>query len=217
MTSQIIQPYEFIFIKKQVDSLVNAYKSVNDSSTIQTLQGIAHENITMVLNEESRFSHTIYQFMDRKLTKAKAEKIVNELKEFVIPFEQPSDKQLIKSFKKVKKFKQPNWPEYDLRDFNYIGWNDKGTQRKYFILYQNEQLVGFSDILSPNIQKGFCVICNEISNVSLFLSTTKTSGDGNYTKKGNYICHDSVRCNHQMSDLKGLTNFIDIIKNKDKS
>lgn len=211
MTSPFIQPYDFIFIKKQVNNLVNAYRSVNDPNTIQALQGMTQENITMILNDKNCFSHTIDQFMDPKLTKDKAEKIVNELKEFVIPFKQPSDKQLLKPFKKVKKFKQPNWSEYDLRDFNYIGWNDKGTRRKYIVLYQNEQLIGFSDILSPKIQKGFCTICNESSNVSLFLSTTKLSGDGNYTKKGNYICHDSVRCNHQMSDLDGLNNFINII------
>ncbi|MFJ7933321.1 FusB/FusC family EF-G-binding protein [Sporosarcina sp. NPDC096371] len=211
MTSQMIHPYEFIFVKKQVANLVNAYRSVNDSSIIQTLQGLTRENVEMVLNDESQFSHIIDQFMDQKLTKTNAEKILNELKEFVIPFKQPSEKQLIKSFKKVKKFKQPNWPEYDLRDFNYFGWNDKGTQRKYMVLYHNEQLVGFSGILSPNTHKGACAICNEISNVSLFLTTTKFSGDGTYTKKGNYICHDSVRCNQQMSDLKFLTNFINII------
>lgn len=205
MTSQIIHPYEFVFISKQIDGLVN------DRRTIETLQGLAHENITMVLNDESRFSHIVDQFMDLKLTKAKAAKIVDELKEFVIPFQQPSEKQLLKPFKKVKKFKQPNWSEYDLREFNFIGWNDKGTQRKYIVLYQNGELVGFSDMLSPNTHKGFCTICNETSNVSLFLTTTKSAGDGTYTKKGNYICHDSVRCNKQMSSLDGLMNFIDII------
>lgn len=212
MTSQNLHPYELIFVKKQVDKLVNSYRSLNDSSTIQTLQGLAQENITMVLKEENLFSQTIEQFMDQQLTKVKAEKIINELKDFVIPFEQPSEKQLIKLFKKIKKFKQPNWTEYDLRDFNYIGWNDKGTQRKYIVLYHNKQLVGFSSILSPNIHKGACAICNEISDVSLFLSTTKSSGDGTYTKKGNYICHDSIRCNYQMSHLEGLMNFIDTIK-----
>ena len=82
----MIHPYEFIFVKKQVGSLVNAYMSVNDNSTIQTLQGIAHENITMVLHEESLFSQTIDQFMDRKLTKKKAEKNSKRAKRFCYSF-----------------------------------------------------------------------------------------------------------------------------------
>ncbi|MGX6990431.1 hypothetical protein ACWN8M_02160 [Pseudolactococcus reticulitermitis] len=34
-----------------------------------------------------------------------------------------------------------------------------------------------------------------MTTVSLFLATTKSGGDGTYTKKGNYICLDSDECN----------------------
>ncbi|GLC89646.1 FusB/FusC family EF-G-binding protein [Lysinibacillus piscis] len=211
MTMQIIQPHEFVYIKKEVQHLQSAYKSVNDTVTIQTLQGLTRENLGTILTEDNQLQGFIEQFMDRKLSKITADKLLAELKEFVIPFKQPTDNQLVKSFKKVKKLKMPNWAEFDLRDISFLGWNDSGTHRKYIVLYQGEQLIGYSGTLSPTIQQGVCAVCHEFSNVSLFLTTTKFSGDGTYTKKGNYICHDSTRCNHQLSDLSRLLNFIEVI------
>lgn len=211
MKPQILHPYHYSYVSKQVENLLNVYTSVNDLQTIQTFQGLAYEKIHAVLADDVYFSTLITQLIDRRLTKKKSTMILEELKQFVIPFQPPSDKQLIKVFKKVKKLKLPKWGEHDLRDYNYFGWNDLGTGRKFMILYQENQIIGVYGTISPTIKKGLCAICNEISNVSLFLATTKSSGDGTYTKKGNYICYDSARCNHQMSDLEGLNHFIDNI------
>lgn len=213
LVMQIIKPYEFMYIKKDVYNLQNAYKSVNDRGTIKTLQAMTRENLHSILGGIIELNHVVEQLMDQKLTKAKADKLLEEIQTFVLPFNQLTDQEVVKAFKKVKKLKMPTWSEYDLRDLSYVGWNDKGTQRKYILLYQNEQLIGYSGTISPNIQRSVCAICKEISNVSLFLTTTKSSGDGTYTKKGNYICHDSIRCNKQLSDLAGLHNFIEVIDN----
>ncbi|HCK2872238.1 TPA: hypothetical protein NZC54_003390, partial [Enterococcus faecium] len=50
------------------------------------------------------------------------------------------------------------------------------------------------------------------SNVSLFLSTTKAGSDGTYTKKGNYICHDSDQCNQQLTKLAPFYEFAERVK-----
>lgn len=208
---QFIKPHEFMYIKKKVYNLQNAYKSVNDRETIKTLQAITRENINSIISKANELNHVVEQFMDQKLTKAMADKLLEDIQVFVLPFNQPTNNEVEKAFKKVKKLKMPTWSDYDLRDLSYVGWNDKGTQRKYIMLNQNGQLIGYSGTISPNIQRSVCAICHEISNVTLFLTKTKSSGDGTYTKKGNYICHDSIRCNNQLSELAGLNNFIEVI------
>ena len=78
--------------------------------------------------------------------------------------------------------------------------------------YEEEKLKGISGTLSPTINKGICSICQRTSNVSLFLSTTKTGSDGTYTKKGNYICHDSDQCNQQLVQLAPFYEFTERVK-----
>lgn len=113
---------------------------------------------------------------------------------------------------KSEKLKQPAWNEIDLQEHTYIGWNDPGTQKKFMVYYEDEKLKGISGTLSPTINKGICAICQKTSNVSLFLSTTKAGSDGTYTKKGNYICHDSDQCNQQLTKLAPFYEFAERVK-----
>ncbi|BDP81315.1 hypothetical protein EfmAA290_19910 [Enterococcus faecium] len=80
------------------------------------------------------------------------------------------------------------------------------------VYYEDEKLKGISGTLSPTINKGICAICQKTSNVSLFLSTTKAGSDGTYTKKGNYICHDSDQCNQQLTKLAPFYEFAERVK-----
>ncbi|WP_165003470.1 MULTISPECIES: FusB/FusC family EF-G-binding protein [unclassified Enterococcus] len=210
---QTIQPYQYYFIKREVDQLLNAYSSVNDPKTVQTVQALAAEKIHAMLETEiPEIEAFLTAVLDVKLKKEKAERLLEELKEIVLPFEQPSKIQIEKLFRKVKKLKQPDWKEFDLREHTYIGWNDPGSQKKFLVYYEDEQLKGISGTLSPTITKGICAICQKTSNVSLFLSTTKSGSEGTYTKKGNYICHDSQQCNHQLVKLAPFYEFAERVK-----
>ena len=180
---QTIKPYQYFFIIREVEQLLNAYSSVNDPKTVQTVQALAAEKIRDILDHELPES-----------------------------FMQPSTPQIEKLFRKVKKLKQPAWNEIDLQEHTYIGWNDPGTQKKFMVYYEDEKLKGISGTLSPTINKGICAICQKTSNVSLFLSTTKAGSDGTYTKKGNYICHDSDQCNQQLTKLAPFYEFAERVK-----
>ena len=72
--------------------------------------------------------------MDRRLTRARAEKYLDELKETVLPFKEPSTPQVTKVFRKVKKLKIPEWENMDLRNNTYVGWNDAGLRKIYLSL-----------------------------------------------------------------------------------
>nr|WP_263314110.1 FusB/FusC family EF-G-binding protein [Mammaliicoccus sp. Marseille-Q6498] len=210
-----IQPYQYVSIKQKSEQLLNVYKSVNDPKTIDTFQAMTYDHISQLFEEEhsevEQFTNII---MNQKISRAQADKLLLGLKSYVIPFEQPSNKQLEKVFKKTKKLKIPDWENIDLKESSYIGWNDSGKQKKFIVLYEDEKLTGVVGDLSPTIKPGVCSICKKESNVSMFLSTTKSKGDGTYTKNGNYICHDSERCNQQLDHLDGLYEFVQTVKMK---
>ncbi|MGC6768178.1 FusB/FusC family EF-G-binding protein [Enterococcus sp. LJL128] len=204
-----IQPYEYNYVKNQAETLINTYTSVNDSGTVKTIQALAIGKINELFPEgQPEVDAFMEKMMNIRITRSRMERYLATLKEQVIPFDPPSNPQLTKLFRKTKKLKIPEWSELDLRDHTYVGWNDPGTQRKFIITHQGDKLVGVSGVLSPEIIKGACAICKTISNVSLFLATTKTASDGTYTKKGNYICHDSDQCNHQLLETEELSAFI---------
>ena len=211
--NKIIYPYQYFAIKKQVLHLVNAYHSVNDKKTIETLQMLTIESIDETINERYSEIEALKQYiLDQTLTREKVEHYFEELKQAVIPFEQPSSKQVEKVFRKVKKLKQPDWETLDLTEHSFVGWNDPGTQRKYLLYYAEGKLQGLSGQLNPTVIKNVCTICQKVSSVSMFLTTTKTSGDGTYTKKGNYICANSEQCNQQLHDKQSFENFISQMK-----
>lgn len=208
-----IQPYQFIAIKEQVSILLNTYSSVNDQTTVKTVQALCSEKVAALFTDKQpAVEQLMTQVLDRTLTRARAEKYLETLKEAVIPFDAPSNQQLTKLFRKTKKLKIPEWEDFDLRNNTYVGWNDAGTQKKFIIAYYNDKLIGVNGSLSPTIIKGVCSICQTITNVSLFLATTKTAGDGTYTKKGNYICHNSETCNQQLSQTEHLKEFMENVK-----
>lgn len=208
-----IQPHQYNFIKQQVSVLLNTYSSVNDKQTIRTVQDSAIEQVNGLFEEvPEKVTHFMALITDNQVTKAKAESYLESLKNEVIPFREPSTQQLTKLFRKVKKLHFPKWAELDLRNHSYVGWNDAGTQRKYIILYEEDKLTGVYGTLSSDSSKGICSICHKTSEVSMFLSLIKSSGDGTYTKRGNYICHDSESCNQNIQTLDPLFSFIQTVK-----
>ncbi|BAS44881.1 hypothetical protein SSCHL_0101 [Staphylococcus schleiferi] len=41
------------------------------------------------------------------------------------------------------------------------------------------------------------------------MKKTHSSSDGRYTTRGNYICHNSEKCNFQLTDLKHFSEFLE--------
>ncbi|MDT2740042.1 FusB/FusC family EF-G-binding protein [Enterococcus canintestini] len=208
-----LEPYQFFALAKDIDDLINVYQSVNDKQTVNAVQALTTEKINTILPEDSAEKAALVQFiLNPHLTKAAAERYLNELKEQVTPFVAPSAKQVEKVFRKTKKLRLPNFDAMDLKEHTYIGWNDPGQQQKFMLYYENGALKGLKGNFSSNILKNVCSICHKTSEVALFLATTKKGGDGTYTKRGNYICVDSDKCNHQLYDKQQLLDFANKVK-----
>ncbi|MDT2381825.1 FusB/FusC family EF-G-binding protein [Enterococcus avium] len=209
--NNVLAPYEYWYCKQQVSELVSAYHSVNDKQTIVTLQTLIQGRTEEFFGRDPLLAAYWEQFLDTGLTRDKFEKLFEEMKRFVTPMDVPSTKQIEKSFRKFKKMQYPELETKDFRDLSYLGWNDSGTNRKYLLRKIDGRFVGAYGSFSTDVQKGHCAICNQISTVAFFLATTKSAGDGTYTKKGNYICTDSDQCNRQLTQLATLERFWDTV------
>lgn len=199
-------PYEYTHIQQQIKQLINVYKTNQDKAMITVTQEQTKAAMLPIIGEELHNSiESLY--LDKSLTNAKAEGIYQLLLTHVTPFKRPSDKQIDKHFRKVKKLKYPVIQDPDLYRINFLAWDDTGSNRKYLMLYQEDRLVGLYGTMSTTVIQSACAICHKIDAVSLFMTTTKQSGDGTYTKKGNYICKDSQRCNRQMETREFLDDF----------
>jgi hypothetical protein len=189
---------------------------VNDFETIELIQEDTRNNIVEIIG---RTDEAIYSKLDIlfniRLSNKQIEDLLNMFSEYTLPFELPTQKKLEKIFKKVKKVRMPEIDDKFLKFSTFVGWNDFSTNRKYIIYYnEQDQLTGFYGDLSNQIVKGFCSICNQESNVSLFLKKSKTNSDGRYVKKGDYICHDSFCCNQQLVDINQFNAFMKRISEK---
>lgn len=207
----VLKPYEYWYCKQQISELISAYHSVNDKQTIATLQTLIHGKTEEFFSRTSLLEVYWERFLDVTITREKFNTLFEEMKRFVIPMDAPSTKQIEKSFRKVKKMQYPELASLDFRELNYLGWNDRGTNRKYLIRKKAGRFIGVYGSFSTDAQKGHCAICNQISTVAFFLATTKSAGDGTYTKKGNYICTDSDQCNRQMTQLDSFERFWEIV------
>ncbi|MGH1649341.1 FusB/FusC family EF-G-binding protein [Enterococcus gilvus] len=209
----LLRPSDYWYCKQQIGELISAYHSVNDKQTIMTLQTLIQGKTEEFFGRDPRLAAYWEKFLDTGMTRETFEKYFEELKAFVQPMDTPSTKQMEKAFRKVKKMNYPDLEAMDFRELSYLGWTDSGTNRKYLIRKIDNRFTGVYGSFSSDVQKGHCAICNQISTVSFFLATTKTSGDGTYTKKGNYICNDSNQCNRQMTQLATLDRFWEIVTN----
>lgn len=59
-----IKPYQYYFIKREVEQLLSAYSSVNDPKTVQTVQALAAEKIHEVLGHPNT---AVNEFMEKVL------------------------------------------------------------------------------------------------------------------------------------------------------
>lgn len=209
-----LYPYQFNYIKEHVAHLINVYNSVNDLNTITSIQEATREQILNTFQKvDSHIQLEVEKLMNYQLSKMQAEKILSTLQGYVLPFEHPSKKQVDKVFRKVKKLKTPLISNEVLLESTFIGWNDVASNRKYIIYYNDfGKLDGFYGDISNQTVKGFCSICNKESRVTLFMRKTRTTSDGQFTKKGDYICFDSTVCNQQISDLSYFYHFLNKIK-----
>ncbi|HCD4696560.1 TPA: hypothetical protein NBR42_002643, partial [Staphylococcus aureus] len=128
-----IEVYKFVKVKQLVYQLIKLYRT-NDMNSHKTQKDFLLNEINDIFKEKDiDISDFITSIDDVKLTKKKAEHLLNELKVYIQDFEIPSSSQLEKIFRKVKKLKRPDINLIDTKEISYLGWNDNSSNRKYIV------------------------------------------------------------------------------------
>jgi hypothetical protein len=210
-----MEPYirsdQYNFIKNQTQTLVNGHLSVNDRAVLNALKSLSIEKVLNlfpnITDEQKQLLQPIIEVKDKN----DAEQFLSKVKSYVIPFKVITEQSIKKIFPKAKKLKLPNLDDLDLTELSYLGWDDIATNKKFIITYQNNKAVGLQGSFQSIYKKGICTICNKHEELGLFLTEKKGTVQGTYTKRGNYICQDSQKCNHNITTLDKLNEFISLV------
>jgi hypothetical protein len=208
-----IRADQFQFIKRQTEQLVNGYASVNDKKVLNALKSLVYDKVTTLLPNMSIEQQQLVEPIAKVEDSVKADNYLSTLKPYVIPFKKVTEQTVKKLFPKAKKLKLPSFiHDLDLQEISYLGWDDKGTNKKYMITLQSKGFIGLEGTFTPASKKGICTICNRHSQVGLFMSEIKGTVQGTYIRRGNYICQDNLKCNQHVTSLEKLEEFILLLK-----
>jgi len=203
---------QYNFIKYQTQVLINGHASVNDTGVLNALKSLSAEKVLGLFEELSEEQRQLLLPVSDIKERDQADAFLEQIKEYVIPFASLTEQSIKKLFPKAKKLKIPALEDIDFREISYLGWDDKGTNRKYMISLMDGKLTGIYGTFKPLGKKGICAICNKFEETGMFLTETKGTQLGTYTKKGNYICQDSQKCNENLNSLEKLHDFIGRLK-----
>ncbi|WP_082234883.1 FusB/FusC family EF-G-binding protein [Halobacillus massiliensis] len=206
-----IRSDQFNYIKEQINHLINAHTTVNDSGVLEAMSSLTEEKVKNVFPKLHDHQAALLNKSKEIVDQADAVFFLSQLRAHVIPFPQVSEDKLKNLFPKVKKLKIPVLEGIDLRDISYIGWNDYGAKRKYLVTFIEGDWHGLEGSFSSSYQENICTICNSHEKVGLFSAKIKSSGD-HLLKRGNYICQDSMVCNQNISSLHNLHQFVHRMK-----
>ncbi|MED1796479.1 FusB/FusC family EF-G-binding protein [Brevibacillus nitrificans] len=203
-----MKSYQYNYIKAQTKILLNGLSSSSDASVHRARKDIAKENVANLFPVLSEEQQQLLDPIAQIAETADVKRYLSELQPYVIPFPVITDQTLKKLFPKAKKLKAPSIKDLNLHEHSYVSWQDDGTQKKFVIAEYQGKLVGFNGTFTPMNQKGMCAICNRLDEVGMFITEIKSSGDGSYLKRGNYVCQDSQSCNQQITMIEKLDDFV---------
>ncbi|KKI94127.1 ferrous iron transporter A [Bacillus sp. SA1-12] len=204
-----IKSYQFHFIKKQTQILLNGQVSTKDPNVLYALQLLAIEKVFELFPDIDKEQEQILNFIQSIKEREQAETFLLELKPYVIPFKDINDKFLKNLFPKVKKLKLPNLEIIDFREISYLGWTDQASERKYLVFVKENKFVGIKGAFKNSNKKGICSLCNSLGQIGMFITESKPSVKGTYINKGRYICQDSMECNQKIINEEKLIEFIE--------
>ncbi|CDQ18219.1 FBP C-terminal treble-clef zinc-finger [Halobacillus karajensis] len=206
-----IRPEQFNLLRFQAFKLIRARSTSHDQNVIQAVTSLVKEKTMGEFRHCSEEELSLIKPLFQVREEEQVEEVLSQLKLYVIPF-RITEKEVKKLFPKTKKMKIPNLDTMDVRRRSYLTWRDPGAQKKYLVIMRNEKWIGIEGSFKKETQKGICTICNSYQSIGLFLVEIKGKEKGTYKKKGNYICSDGEVCNHNLSSLDYLYDFVDRLR-----
>lgn len=209
-----IRSDQYNFIKKQTQALVNGHATVNDRGVLNALRALSLEKVLGLFEESTEDQKSLLKPIVEIKEKFEAESFLETLKPYVIPFKEISETAIKKIFPKAKKLKIPSLENIDFKELSYLGWLDKGSNKKFLVIEYKNKLVGISGGYINSNKKGICALCNRTEEIGMFTSSVKGMTQDAFITRGNYICQDSQKCNENIISLDKLNKFVELIENK---
>lgn len=207
-----IRSEQYNFIKLQTQILINGHATANDRDVINTLKTVSKERVLQLFSDINEEQNQLLAPVETIKDPAQAEDFLLQIKPYVIPFKEVTEKTVKKLFPKAKKLKAPLLKNIDLRELSYLGWDDGGSGKKFIIAPHHDAFTGLHGTIKPTNKKGICAICSRFEEIGMFMSETKGTIQGTFIKKGNYICLDSMKCNQNITSLDKMNDLITRLK-----
>lgn len=199
---------QYNFIEDQAKILVAGQASANDAEVLNVLRHLAHEKVSKLFPSLTEEQKKILNPLVRVKEPGDAEAFLEQLQPYIIPFKAVTDQELKKLFPKAKKFKGPKLEAINFGRTSYLAWTES-SNLMYLVADENGRLIGVQGSFTRSGKQGICTICNRHSEVGMFIAKTKSSGQDQFIKRGNYICRDSGACNENVKTLERLNEFIE--------
>ncbi|MGO1058458.1 FusB/FusC family EF-G-binding protein [Planococcus sp. FY231025] len=199
---------QFNFIKEQAGILVSGQATGNDAEVLNVLRHLAHEKVFKLFPQLTEEQKAVLNPLAKVKETAEAEAFLEQLRPYVIPFKTVTEQSLKKLFPKAKKLKGPKLDALDFKKLSYIAWIESSTLM-YLVAEKDGRFEGIHGTMTRSHKKGICTICNRHSEVGLFTAKTKSSGQDQFVKRGNYVCLDNEACNSNINGLERLNEFVE--------
>ena len=209
-----IRSDQYNFIKKQAQALVNGHATVSDQAVLNALKALSSEKVLGLFEETTGEQKSLFNPIKDITEKVESEVFLETLKPYVIPFKEINATTIKKIFPKAKKLKIPTLDNINFKEISYLGWLDKGSNKKFLIVEYQDKLVGIYGGYKNSNKKGICALCNRTEEIGMFTASVKGLTQDAFITRGNYICQDSQKCNENIVTLDKLNGFIELIQTK---
>lgn len=213
-----IKKHEYNYIRKRLHDLNNAFIGCVDIDIIEATKTYIREKILCLFTNLSEEEKELLD-ISRITNSFQIDIYLAELNEYVYGMPSITNSQIIKLFKKEKKFKLPNQNAQDSKNV-YLGWIDESIRKLFVVYNMNDKLVGMACRITNNVSSSThrCVLCNRVSTGSevAFVSPlckTANTGEGAYRSIGFDICLDSEMCNERISSTEKLEEILKDVNN----
>lgn len=213
-----IKKHEYNYIRKLLKDLNNAYAFCVDINVIEATKANVQDKILHIftnLPEEEKALLDI-SYINNPLN---IDRYLVELNEYVYGMPNITNPQIVKLFKKEKKFKLPDLDSQDSKNV-YLGWIDHSIRKLFVVYNMNDKFIGMSCRISNHELNNThrCVLCNRVGDENEVISVspickTSNSGEGAYRSIGFDICLDSKKCNDRIVNTEKLEEILKDVNN----
>lgn len=210
MPVKYIKNEEYNFIRKQVEYIKDSYKKNASRNVIQAAKDFAYMKI-MELFPNATNEHKDMLDLTSLKNDQQFKEYMDKLKMYIQPFPMITEAQLKRLFPKNKKLKLPNLDSMNPNQLTYLSWEDISTNKKYIVFELEGKIVGIECKFTILQKDNICSFCNRFGQVTFISTVTKAKKLKNpdyYKAIGNFICHDSEKCNQNITNIDYLTEFL---------